>query len=144
VGLFSIPLAKRFRTVTAVESGSAAVRDLQFNAERAGVTVLADQSDVEPFLMRMETAPDLVVLDPPRAGVGKGVVRELARLQPGRIVVVACDPATLARDLAGFRQAGYRIARMILLDLFPQTYHLETVVELRTAPGTGIHACVSS
>jgi 23S rRNA (uracil1939-C5)-methyltransferase len=71
-----------------------------------------------------------MVLDPPRTGIGKAVVKRLGELKPKHLVIVACDPATLARDLAGLLAAGYKIERMALVDLFPQTYHLETVVKL--------------
>ena len=134
VGLLSIPLARRFREVTAVESGAGAVRDLQFNAQRAGLTNLcALPQSAEEHLARLEKAPDLVVLDPPRAGLGKAVVKRLGELKPRQVVIVACDPATLARDLAGLLAAGYKLDRMAMVDLFPQTYHLETVVALRIA-----------
>jgi 23S rRNA (uracil1939-C5)-methyltransferase len=82
-------------------------------------------------LAKLEKAPDFMVLDPPRAGLGKAVVKRLGELQPRQLVIVACDPATLARDLAGLLASGYKIERMTLVDLFPQTYHLETVVGLR-------------
>jgi 23S rRNA (uracil1939-C5)-methyltransferase len=132
VGLFAPSLAARFREVTAVESGSGAVRDLQFNAERAGFTnVRAEARMVEEFLQEQERSADLVLLDPPRAGLGKGVVRRLVALQPRQVLLVACDPSTLARDLAGLLAGGYHIARMAMVDLFPQTYHLESVVLLQ-------------
>jgi 23S rRNA (uracil1939-C5)-methyltransferase len=132
VGLLSLPLARRFREVTAVESGAGAVRDLQFNAGRAGLENLhAMPQTAEEHLAQLEKAPDFVVLDPPRTGLGKAVVGRLAELRPRQITIVACDPATLARDLAGLVAAGYRVERMTLVDLFPQTYHLETVVRLR-------------
>jgi 23S rRNA (uracil1939-C5)-methyltransferase len=132
VGLLSLPLARRFREVTAVESGAGAVRDLQFNAARAGLENLhAMPQTAEEHLAQLEKAPDFVVLDPPRTGLGKAVVGRLAELRPRQITIVACDPATLARDLAGLVAAGYRVERMTLVDLFPQTYHLETVVRLR-------------
>jgi len=131
VGLLSMPLARRFREITAVESGAGAVRDLQFNAERSGLANLrALQQTAEEHLAKLETAPDFMVLDPPRAGLGKAVVKRLGELRPRQLVIVACDPATLARDLAGLLASGYRIERMAMLDLFPQTYHLETVVRL--------------
>jgi 23S rRNA (uracil1939-C5)-methyltransferase len=130
VGLFSLPLARRFRSVTAVESGTRAVEDLRFNAERAGVAVQAERANAEAFLENLVTAPDFVLLDPPRAGIGKRMAGRLAQLRAPRIAIVSCDPATLARDLAGLLTAGYRIDRMTLIDLFPQTYHLETVVQL--------------
>jgi 23S rRNA (uracil1939-C5)-methyltransferase len=84
----------------------------------------------EEYLAQLEKAPDFVVLDPPRTGLGKAVVARLAELRPRQITIVACDPATLARDLAGLVAAGYRVDGMTLVDLFPQTYHLETVVRL--------------
>ena len=131
VGLFSLALGRKFREVTAVESGAAAVRDLQFNAERAGLSnVSAARQSVEEYLATRERAPDFVLADPPRAGLGKDVVRRLIELRPRQITIVACDPATLARDLAGLLAAGYQVKEMTLVDLFPQTFHLETVVRL--------------
>jgi 23S rRNA (uracil1939-C5)-methyltransferase len=131
VGLFSLPLAAKFREVVAVESGSAAVRDLLFNAERASLSnVRAEQGTTEIYLEKLVQAPDFVLLDPPRSGLGTAVVRRIAELRPRHVSIVACDPATLARDLAGLMAAGYRVEKMTLVDLFPQTYHLETVVRL--------------
>jgi 23S rRNA (uracil1939-C5)-methyltransferase len=131
VGLFSLPLARRFGIVTAVESGASAARDLRFNAERAGVAIEAQRSSVDSFLANLTAAPDFVLADPPRAGLGKNVVRELARLKPARITIVACDPATLARDLTGLLAAGYRIDRLTMIDLFPQTFHIEAIAHLQ-------------
>jgi 23S rRNA (uracil1939-C5)-methyltransferase len=131
VGLFSLPLARRFRAVTAVEAGGGAVRDLRFNADRAGLShVRAEQASAEGFLEKLATTPDFVLMDPPRAGIGKATVARLCALKPRSIVIVACDPATLARDIAGLIAGGYRIARLSLVDLFPQTFHLETVARL--------------
>jgi 23S rRNA (uracil1939-C5)-methyltransferase len=130
VGLFSMPLARQFRRVMAIESGGGAVRDLQFNAERAGLSNLkSEQRSAEEYLAGCKT-PDLVVVDPPRAGIGKLVVERLLQVRPKRLVIVACDPSTLARDLSGLVGGGYRIAKMTLVDLFPQTFHMETVVRL--------------
>jgi 23S rRNA (uracil1939-C5)-methyltransferase len=131
VGLFSIPLARRFRKVTAVEAGGGAVRDLQFNAERAGSTNLkSEQKSTEEYLAGCNKAPDFVLVDPPRSGLGKPVVERLLAVRPRRLTIVACDPSTLARDLAALVGGGYRIAKMTLVDLFPQTFHMETVVKL--------------
>jgi 23S rRNA (uracil1939-C5)-methyltransferase len=130
-GLFSLALGGKFHEVTAVESGSAAVRDLEFNAGRAGLAnVRAEQRMAEEYLASLEHVPDFVLADPPRAGLGKAVVRKLSELQPRQIAIVSCDPATLARDLAALLAAGYRIEQMTLVDLFPQTFHVETVVRL--------------
>jgi 23S rRNA (uracil1939-C5)-methyltransferase len=132
VGLFSIPLASRFKSVTAVESGGGAVRDLQFNAERAGLTNIdAQQRTAEESLAGIAEAPDFILLDPPRAGLGKAVVERLLRLRAPSVTIVACDPATLARDLSALLAGGYHIDRMALVDLFPQTFHMETVVALK-------------
>ena len=130
VGLFSLALARRFASVTAVESGARAANDLRFNAERAGLALRVEQTDAEVWMEQLETAPDFVLLDPPRAGIGKRMVERLGQLRPRKLAIVSCDPATLARDLAGLTGAGYRIDRLTLVDLFPQTYHLETVVRL--------------
>jgi 23S rRNA (uracil1939-C5)-methyltransferase len=131
VGLFSIPLARRFGEVTAVESGAGAVRDLRYNAEQAGVALTAAQASAADYLSRLERAPEFVLLDPPRAGIGKEIVRRLGELKAPAVVIVSCDPATLARDLAGLLAGGYRLHKLTLIDLFPQTYHLETVAVLR-------------
>jgi 23S rRNA (uracil1939-C5)-methyltransferase len=130
VGLFSLPLAASCDRVTAVESSASAVADLEFNAKRAEAAVNIVKSDVDEYIANLEAAPELLVADPPRAGIGKVVTRHLVRLKPARIHIVACDPATLARDLAVLLAGGYRIDRMLLVDLFPQTYHMETVVHL--------------
>jgi len=131
VGLFSLPLAQRFGKVTAVESGGNAVRDLQFNVERAAVAIDPRQSSVETFLASMTAAPDFVLADPPRSGLGKMVVAHLVRLAPRQITIAACDPATLARDLAGLLAAGYRMESVTMIDLFPQTFHIESIVRLQ-------------
>ena len=131
VGLFSMALARKFRTVTAVETSASAVRDLEFNAERAGVAVEVRREAVEAFLEAAENAPDFVLADPPRAGLGKHAVRDLLRLKPKQVTIVACDPATLARDLAALVAGGYKIEQLTLIDLFPQTFHIETVARLR-------------
>jgi 23S rRNA (uracil1939-C5)-methyltransferase len=130
VGLFSLPLTRRFSRVTSVESVTSAVRDLRFNAEGAAVGLEIVQSDTESFLQKLTVTPDFVLADPPRTGLGKTVVGRLAELKPPRITIVACDPATLARDLPGLLAAGYRLERMTMIDLFPQTFHIETVAEL--------------
>ena len=138
VGLFSVPLAKRFARVIAVESNPAAARDLEANTSgrvaRSGRVIEVRAADVEQFLAKLKEKPELVVLDPPRAGLTPGIVKHLARIAPARITYVSCDPPTLARDLAAFAKAGYEISSVHLFDLFPQTFHMETVVGLRRRP----------
>ncbi len=130
VGLFSLPLGRVFDRVLAVESGRSAAADLRHNAEAAGVPVEAAAENVEAWLRTAAETPDLVLADPPRAGLGKTAVARLAELRPANIVLVACDPATLARDLAGLTPV-YSIERLTLVDLFPQTFHMETIAHLR-------------
>jgi 23S rRNA (uracil1939-C5)-methyltransferase len=128
VGLFSLPLARKFVKVAAVEGGVTAARDLEVNAQNAGLVIQHFQGRVEDHLARITATPDFVVADPPRAGLGKTVVSHLARLKPPKLTIVSCDPATLARDVAAL--TDYKIESLTLVDLFPQTYHLETVVRL--------------
>lgn len=130
VGLFSLALAHRFEWVTAVEGHASAARDLAFNVKRAGVAVQVTHRPAEIFLDSVEHRPDLILLDPPRAGFGPRVVRQLCRIAAPRLTIVSCDPATLARDLAGLLAGGYQIEKTTLVDLFPQTYHIETVTRL--------------
>ena len=131
VGLFSLPLSESFASVTAVESGTTATRDLRFNAERAEALVETETASVEDYLRDAGEIPDFVVADPPRTGLGKRVVERLLQLRPARLHVVSCDPATLARDLAQLTAGGaYRVEELVLVDLFPQTFHLETLVKL--------------
>lgn len=130
VGLLTLPLAKAFERVIGVDSSLAAVRSLQFNAERAGLNVRAAHLNVDRFLAGLDEQVDLVVADPPRSGLGRAVTAELLRLAPTSIVLVSCDPSTLARDLTALLAGGYAIESLRLIDLFPRTYHLETIVRL--------------
>jgi 23S rRNA (uracil1939-C5)-methyltransferase len=130
VGLFSIPLAKCFERVVAVESNPAAVRDLETNMRGKG-TIGVRTADVERFLERNKERPEFVVLDPPRDGLTPDAAKHLGRLQPARITYVSCEPPTLARDLAVLVEAGYYCTEIHMFDLFPQTFHLETVARLR-------------
>jgi 23S rRNA (uracil1939-C5)-methyltransferase len=125
VGLFAAKLAERFTKVTAVESGGSAFRDLTHNFPQASVN-----ANVEDYLGGVQETLDFILADPPRAGLGKLVVKELARIRAPRLTIVSCDPATLARDLQALLAENYRIEEITLVDLFPQTFHLETVAEL--------------
>ena len=142
VGLFSTRLAGDFHHVVSVESSQTSSADLAYNLPENGESV---QASTEQYLARAEESrrvgkgkflpqsthtPDLAVVDPPRSGLGERVARKLANLGAPRVVYVSCDPATLARDLVTLLAAGYRMAQVHLVDLFPQTYHLETVVHL--------------
>jgi 23S rRNA (uracil1939-C5)-methyltransferase len=132
VGLFSLPLAETFTAITAVESSPSGVRDLRENLRGAKHRVVA--SDTAAFLRRAlqhrQPAPDLVVVDPPRAGLLRDVTAALGKIRPRKITYVSCDPSTLSRDLVALLESGYRLGKMHLLDLFPQTYHIESVTHL--------------
>lgn len=130
VGLFSLPLARRFEKVVAVESGRAPAADLERNARRARLGIKPVREQTEAFLRDAKEAPDFVLADPPRSGLDKAAAARLLELRPRALAIVACDPATLARDLAVLA-AGYEIERITMVDLFPQTYHIETIVRLR-------------
>jgi 23S rRNA (uracil1939-C5)-methyltransferase len=133
VGLFARILARSFERVTAVEANPAAGGELAAALQRIGPQHRAVTAVIVNFLRNaavQRERPDLVVLDPPRAGAGAEVCDLLARVAPREVVYVSCDPVTLGRDLA-ILQAKYTIERLHLVDLFPQTYHQEAVVELR-------------
>ena len=135
VGLFALPLAMRAERVRGIELDAGAVGDAERNIARSGLTnVTIERGDVEAALRGMGPGVDeRIVLDPPRAGAGAAVVRAVARRRPLSVVYVSCDPATLARDLKEFAAEGYVASAVELFDLFPDTFHLETVVALRRA-----------
>ena len=134
VGLFSRALARSFNAVTAVEANPGASAEARRALAKLGPQHTAVNTTTLDFLRRavpQRDRPDLLVLDPPRAGAGAEACALIARLAPAEIVYVSCDPTTLARDLAVLTDAGYLVADTYLVDLFPQTYHLETVMVLR-------------
>jgi len=143
VGFFTLPLAKTFARVVSVDANLAATRDLLANAELAKVAVASHNEHAEEFLKKTNERPEFVVLDPPRAGLGARAAKDLAELGASEIVYVSCDPSTLARDLAVLTNSArkpkeipapsnrYEITEMHLFDLFPQTFHVETLVRLR-------------
>jgi len=142
VGLFSTALAGSFRHTVSVEMSQTAFADLQYNLPLNGNAVHAateryliglgqqGRAGNGAVLPQLFHQPDLLVADPPRGGLGDRVARLLAKVHAPRITYVSCDPATLARDLVPLTAAGYRVEQVHLVDLFPQTYHLETVVQL--------------
>jgi 23S rRNA (uracil1939-C5)-methyltransferase len=136
VGLFTVALTRQFERVIGVESNPAAAKDLENNVKQSGGASPSSRNvTAEGFLSRWRETPDLVVIDPPRAGVETEALAHLKKILPARIHYVSCDPATLARDLAqliGTNSDGaYDIESMKLFDIFPQTYHMEVLVRLR-------------
>jgi 23S rRNA (uracil1939-C5)-methyltransferase len=144
VGLFSVALADLFDKVVAIDSDPGGCRDARTNAQHAReardkVTVHAGR--LSDLVGKVELAPaefwrsGVCVVDPPRAGLGKEGVKGLLKVGPRKIVYMSCDPATLARDTAGLIAGGYELKKLRVLDMFPQTAHIETLVLLeRTDP----------
>ncbi len=134
VGLFSIPLADRFEKVKGIEDNQ---RSIEF-AKKNGV--LARKENIEFQNGRVKNRLneaienkeyfDLVLLDPPRSGAKSGVISQIKRLAPRKVSYVSCNPATLARDLKDLQEHGYSIDSVTGLDMFPQTHHIETIVQL--------------
>jgi 23S rRNA (uracil1939-C5)-methyltransferase len=133
VGLFARQLAANFARVVAVESAPSATVALEKNL--SGTTGVAVTAETLSFLHRNRAGerPDMIVVDPPRTGLGAECCALLAEIAAPAVACVSCDPATLARDLRALITSGYQIQSITLADLFPQTFHLETVVQLRRA-----------
>lgn len=129
VGLFAVPLARRFERVIAVESSPISSDDLRANVPE---NVKVSSQAAEAYLTSAASTlkPDLVIVDPPRSGLGPGVCARISELSAQEIVYVSCDPATLARDLRQLTSTGWKISAMHLVDLFPQTFHIETITVL--------------
>jgi 23S rRNA (uracil1939-C5)-methyltransferase len=137
VGLFTLPLARRFARVYAVEGNPASARYARRNLSDAGLTNASVETDSARAWLAQNAErlgrADFVLLDPPRAGAEPDAIRGIISLAPRQISYVSCDPATLARDLHALDAAGYRIATVRAFDMFPQTHHVETVVHLLDA-----------
>jgi 23S rRNA (uracil1939-C5)-methyltransferase len=136
VGLFARRLTANFERVVAVESAPPAVEALDENLK--GTTGTGVRAATLDFLRSAASSqgpdwivPDLIIVDPPRSGLGADVTALLAQVASAELVYVSCDPATLARDLRALVASGYEIESVTLADLFPQTFHMETIVRLR-------------
>jgi 23S rRNA (uracil1939-C5)-methyltransferase len=126
VGLFGLALYDSVARVIGVEADRSAVADFEHNARGLHHVELIE-GKAQAVLTGMKSPVDLLLLDPPRAGAGPKVTGEIARLGPRRIAYVSCDPATLARDARHLVAAGYQLECVQPIDLFPQTYHVESV-----------------
>lgn len=131
VGLFTLPLARRFARVTGVEGNPVAVQFARRNLQRAGLeNARVVNAGVAEWIRRRALETDFVLLDPPRAGAESAVIKGIVDSRAKRITYVSCDPATLARDLRKLLAGGYVMESLLAFDLFPQTHHVETVVRL--------------
>ena len=129
-GLFAMAAVARGATVTAVEGDQMSVSDLQWNARSCEGAVTAVHQSVEEFTAIRRRAPAVLIVDPPRSGMSKRALQGALALGAGRIVYVSCDVATAARDARQLLDAGYEIRRIDAFDLFPNTPHVETVIQL--------------
>ena len=132
VGLFTLPLARRFKRVTGVEANSLATRFARRNVEQAQLqNVRIVTAGVADWIRQKGARADFVLLDPPRSGAESVVIKGIVDSCAAQVSYVSCDPATLARDLKKLIAGGYAIEALAAFDLFPQTHHVETVVRLR-------------
>ena len=136
VGLFTLPLARRFARVYGVESSPRAIESARRNLEHArleSAEVYAEAVGewLSENAARLAGAVDFLLLDPPRAGTEKETVEQILKLRPPHIAYVSCEPSTLARDLRLLCESLYEIESITALDLFPQTHHVETIVHLK-------------
>lgn len=128
VGTFTMRLAMLSKRVTAVESSHISVKAGRANANINNLrNIKYEEADTLEFLKNYEERPDIIVLDPPRAGAGKDVCKEILRIEPEKIAYISCDPSTLARDISILKEK-YQIISVQPFDMFPQTYHVESVV----------------
>lgn len=138
VGLFSASLAEHFSRVEAVEADPASARDLEQNAGSRGKGIRTHNQTAEAFLSewkrKRNASPEVIVVDPPRAGLEESALRQLIAIRPRRVLYISCDPSTLARDLAKLCAEAYTLQEIHLFDMFPQTYHIESFVRLERAP----------
>jgi len=130
VGTFALQVADISDTVVGIDVSLSAMALAKSNAEDNGITnAFFDVGKIShlPRWQLGRATVDMVILDPPRQGCEKADLRELIRWQPKKVIYVSCDPTTLARDLHELVNSGYQLLKLALVDMFPMTYHLETV-----------------
>jgi 23S rRNA (uracil1939-C5)-methyltransferase len=129
-GTIAIYLAHMAREVIGLEIVESAVADAQRNVLRNGVENCRFMAgDIRDTLARVDVQPEVMIIDPPRAGMHQDVVGQVLAMAPGRIVYVSCNPATMARDMALLKDA-YEVMEVQPVDMFPHTYHIESVARL--------------
>jgi 23S rRNA (uracil1939-C5)-methyltransferase len=126
VGLFSAFLAPRVQRLVAIESSPQAAEDFVANLDEFENVELYE-APAEQVLLRLDLQPEVILVDPPRAGLAREALDGIVKLGPRRLVYVSCDPSTLARDARRLSEAGYRLEQATPFDLFPQTYHIESI-----------------
>ena len=134
VGGLGLSLAGKAKPVTGLEENAFAIEDALENASQNGIKNTSFiAGPVEKTINILEEKQDLIIIDPPRVGISPFIIGEIIKNQPRKIIYVSCNPATLARDLKIFCEASYKLKRIIPLDMFPQTYHVETIALLEFA-----------
>src|SRR5437899_9828534 len=132
IGTISVAVARKAAGVTAIEENPRAIQLGRLNARINSAKVEYLPGKVETALRQVRIGRHgAAVLDPPRAGCEPEALAEIIRLGPERLVHISCEPSTHARDLAALTRGGYRIGRDAIVDLFPHTYHIESVVLLK-------------
>ncbi len=126
VGLFSAFLAPNCKRLIGIESSESACEDFAVNLEQFGNVELYEDA-AENVLPALDAQPDIVLVDPPRAGLQPAALDAIVRMKPKTVIYVSCDPSTLARDAARLLNGGYRLRSVTPFDLFPQTYHIESI-----------------
>ncbi|HSO12402.1 MAG TPA: class I SAM-dependent RNA methyltransferase [Anaerolineales bacterium] len=126
VGLFSAFLAPKCKMVIGIESSESSCEDFAINLDEFDNVELYE-GNAEDVILHLEAKPDIVLVDPPRAGLDKAVVDGILKLSPSLMAYVSCDPSTLARDTARLINGGYRLKEVTPFDLFPQTFHIESI-----------------
>ena len=133
-GTITLALAKRAGRAIGAEIVPEAIENAKENAVRNGIVnaefFCGDAGDIAAKLARENLRPDVVVVDPPRKGLGEEVIPTIVGMAPERVVYVSCDPATLGRDVKRFSEVGYTLQKAVAVDMFPRTRHVETVVLL--------------
>jgi 23S rRNA (uracil1939-C5)-methyltransferase len=133
VGTFGLNLSESVAKVIGIDTSESAIEDARYNSQST-TNVRFLQGTVEELLPSLEESIDLAIMDPPRQGLSKSALAALVGHAPPKVIYVSCDPATLARDIDRMVQSGYELLEVQPVDMFPQTYHLETVALLRLRP----------
>ncbi|MBI5748037.1 MAG: 23S rRNA (uracil(1939)-C(5))-methyltransferase RlmD [Nitrospinae bacterium] len=134
IGNFTLFISKNADNVIGIDSGKIAIDDAEYNSKKNLIPNISFMYNDVKYRMASLLAKgkkfDLVLIDPPRNGVGKDSVNLIVRFQPSKIIYISCNPVTLSRDIAHFKAKGYELKRLQAVDMFPQTYHIEIVAEL--------------
>lgn len=133
IGNFTLPLSNLAKEVIGIEINKISFEDACFNAKNNGLTNCKFINDDVGNVLKTDflRGANLLILDPPRTGC-KRIINEIIRIRPKKIIYVSCEPTTLSRDLKSFTEKGYKLERLSLIDMFPQTYHMEVVALLKS------------